>query len=370
MKIGLVILAAGYSERMGVLKPLLPVGGETALKRAVGLGKHEKVHSITVVTGYRCEDIEAELESIHAKNIRHVYNRHFDEGMLTSVKAGIHSLPTDLDGFFLLPVDHCAVNPDTLEKLIAAFILEKGEAVVTPVCDGRRGHPPLIPYVFAAGLKAYDGDDGMRGYLSRFPDTEIEVIDEGSVLDMDTPADYEALLRHLGLPTYPGEDVCRQLMDKYGVPENVRAHCRAVNSVALRAARLLDKKGVAVNAGLLTSACLLHDIVRLQPEHENGGAKVLLSEGYPATAQLVARHMDLPDGYEPKPDALALLYLADKLCRSETVVPIDKTLETLTSRFSDNPEALSGAEKRLARAREILAMLTEKYGITYQDIAQ
>jgi CTP:molybdopterin cytidylyltransferase MocA len=123
MKIAMIILAAGFSERMGVLKPLLPVGGESALLRAVGLGRHEKIHSISIVTGHRHEEVQAELMKCGAKNIRHIHNAKYAEGMFTSVKAGIHSLPGDIDGFLLLPVDHCAVRPETLEKVIAAYIL-------------------------------------------------------------------------------------------------------------------------------------------------------------------------------------------------------------------------------------------------------
>jgi molybdenum cofactor cytidylyltransferase len=369
MKIGLIILAAGYSERMGVLKPLLPVGNESALRRAVGLGRHEKVHCISVVTGFRCEDVEAELLAAHAKNIRHVFNSRYDEGMFSSVRAGIHSLPADLDAFLLLPVDHCAVHQETLEKVIDAFILQNGEAVVYPTHGGKRGHPPLIPYRFVSALKSYDGADGMRGYLSRFPAADVEVDDAGSVMDMDTPEDYEAILNYLVLPVYPGEDACRRLAEKYEMPENVAAHCRQVNVLALRIAGLLQKKGVEIDRGLLSSACLLHDIVRLQPNHDSAGAKLLLLEGYPATARLIAGHMDLPEGYLPKPDALSLLYLADKLSRDGRFVPVYVTREELKRRFDGNPAALARADIRMARAQSILDMLRERYGISYQDIA-
>ena len=281
MKIGLVILAAGYSERMGVLKPLLPVGGESALHRAVGIGKTEKVHIISVVTGFRCGDVEAELLKYRAKNIRIVNNSRFDEGMFSSVKAGVHSLPSDLDGFFLLPADVCAIQPETLEEIIAAFVLEKGESVLYPTFDGRRGHPPLIPYRFAADLKSYGGENGMQGYLSQFPSSEVEVSDGGILLDMDTPADYAALLRYLGLPTYPDEAACLSLMEAEALPQNIRDHCFNVRALALKAAGLLHTRGVIVDESLLSSACLLHDIARVQPEHAATGAKLLLREGYP-----------------------------------------------------------------------------------------
>jgi CTP:molybdopterin cytidylyltransferase MocA len=369
MKIGLVILAAGYSERMGVFKPLLPVGGESALLRAVGIGKSEKVHVISVVTGYRCEDVEAELGLCRAKNIRHIHNKHFDEGMFTSVQAGVHSLPSDLDGFLLLPVDICAVRPETLEKVIAAFVLDNGESVVYPTYNGRRGHPSLIPYAFVPGLKVYDGENGMRGYLSRFPSVDVEAGDEGVLLDMDTPADYAALLKFLGLPTYPDEKSCRDLMVKYQTPEPVAAHCRQVRALALRMSGLLRKKGVAIDEGLLSSACLLHDIVRETPQHARAGAEILLREGYPETAMLVASHMELPEGYVPKPDAPALLYLADKLSRGGRIVPPDVTREERRVRYAADPEALARADRKMAHAEAILQLLGARFGITYGDIA-
>lgn len=370
MKIAMIILAAGFSERMGVLKPLLPVGGESALLRTVSLGRLENIHCISVVTGNRCEDVEKELFRCSAKNIRHIYNKRFTEGMFTSVKAGIHSLPSDIDGFFLLPVDHCGIKPETVEKVIAAFILSNGQAVVYPTYRDQRGHPPLIPYSFAADIKDFDGTDGMNGYLSVYPFEEVDVNDPGIILDMDTPRDYETLLTHLGLPTYPDENGCRRLLEKYDTPDNIVAHCRQVNALALRMAGLLSEKGVLINKELLTSACLLHDMRRFEANHEESGAKLLLMEGFPATAMLIASHMDLPDDYSPKPDALALLYLADKLERRGRTVPIDQTVLELQTRYADDPAALAQASKRMAHAQMILDMLREQYSIGYDDILQ
>jgi putative nucleotidyltransferase with HDIG domain len=369
MKIAMIILAAGFSERMGVLKPLLPVGGESALQRAVSLGRHEKIHSISVVTGHRREEVEAELLRCRAKNVRHIYNARYAEGMFTSVKAGIHSLPNDIDGFLLLPVDHCGVHPDTLEKVIAAFVLSSGQAVVYPTYNGDRGHPPLIPYRFAAGIRDYDGSDGMRGFLAPYPFEEVDIDDRGILLDMDMPRDYEALLTHLGLPTYPDETGCLRLLGTYKPPENVIQHCRQVRDLALRTAELLGEKGVIINKELLSAACLLHDIARQEPAHETAGARLLLTEGYPAAARLVASHMDLPDDYSPEPDETALLYLADKLSRHGKIATLDETLTALRARFADDPDALAHAEKRMARAHAILEMLNKYYGIKYNDIA-
>ncbi len=375
MKIAMLILAAGFSQRMGVLKPLLPVGDASALCRAVGLGVREKIHMISVVTGHRHQEVEAALYDCRAKNIRHIYNGKYAEGMFSSVKAGVHSLPGDIDGFFLLPADHCAVSPDTLEKLIAAFILSEGKSVIYPVYKGARGHPPLIPYCYAEGVKSYDGGDGMKGYLSAYPCAEVEIDDPGILIDMDTPEDYATLLRYLGYPTYPDEFGCYKLLEKYGTPEHVIRHSKQVGELALRMADLLSRQGVTINRPLLYSACLLHDMARLEPDHENAGADRLLTEGYPDTARLVRHHMDLPDEIKTAPDAgapesweLLLLYLADKLTRDGRIVHPDDTLALLRSRFADDPEALARAEERMARAKAVLSLLERQYQISYGDL--
>ncbi|UOO38105.1 NTP transferase domain-containing protein [Oscillospiraceae bacterium CM] len=363
MKIGLIILAAGNSERMGVLKPLLPIGGESAVLRCVALGRHQKIHSISVVTGYRREAVEAALLKCRAKNVRHIYNAKFEDGMFSSVKAGIRSLPSDLDGFFLLPADTCAVTEKTIEKLITAFILGNGESVVYPAYDGHRGHPPLIPYALAADIMGYAGADGLRACLAHYPAEEVDTDDRGVLLDMDTPQDYAALLRHLGLPTYPDDTACAQLLQKYETPDHIIAHGRQVEAVALNIARQLKPKGVALDAGLLSAACRLHDMVRLQPAHEDAAAALLLQEGYPNAATVVMAHMDLPDAYSGVPNEAAVLFLSDKLCRNSVVAPLEKTLEDVRKRYTEDPAALARAEKRLKTAMDIRDSLKVRYGI-------
>ncbi|NLA88075.1 MAG: HD domain-containing protein [Clostridiales bacterium] len=119
----------------------------------------------------------------------------------------------------------------------------------------------------------------------------------------------------------------------------------------------------------MSASCLLHDIARLEPEHETAGAKLLLTEGYPAAARLVASHMDLPKDYSPEPDETALLYLADKLSRHGRITTPEETLSVLRARFAHDPDALAGAKARMTWAHAILDLLYNSYEITYDDIA-
>jgi CTP:molybdopterin cytidylyltransferase MocA/predicted hydrolase (HD superfamily) len=363
MKTALVILAAGLSSRMGVSKPLLPVGGKTALERALHLGRAANADCTLVVTGHRRKAVEAELGRLALPRESAVYNERYQEGMFTSVQAGVSALPPDTDAFFLLPVDCCAVSTETLMMVQKAYERLESPALVCPVYAGTRGHPPLIPTAFVRDIQNYTGPNGMQGYLSSYPSVTVDVPDRGSLLDMDTPQDYGSLLRYLSLPTYPTKGQCLALLKEAGTPERVLRHSRAVLTVALDLARQLNARGVTIDENLLSAAALLHDMLRHEPSHAEAAAKHLLARGYPDVAVPIALHMDRPEDLPFSPDEAALLYLADKLVREDKIVPLEETLRHVTERFRDNPEALSGARRRIGAALEIAHRLREDYGI-------
>ena len=76
-----------------------------------------------------------------APRARIIYNSLYQEGMFSSVRAGVSALDGDTDGFFILPSDCCALSPDTLAMLIERFKNDGGESVIRPVTCDRRGYP-------------------------------------------------------------------------------------------------------------------------------------------------------------------------------------------------------------------------------------
>ena len=96
-----IILAAGYSSRMGSFKPLMKIDGKTPLQRCIELFKNCGINDITVVTGHLNECIEKELNNIKIElnDIRIVLNDKYSEGMYSSIKAGVESLSKETDAF-------------------------------------------------------------------------------------------------------------------------------------------------------------------------------------------------------------------------------------------------------------------------------
>ncbi|MDR2502296.1 MAG: nucleotidyltransferase family protein [Oscillospiraceae bacterium] len=188
MHISALILAAGFSSRMGAFKPLLPVVGLPAIRKTVDSASPAR--NIVVVTGHRRAELERALSATPAVC---VFNSSYSDGMFSSLQTGLAALPDNTDAFFMLPGDCCAVASSTLSALIAAY---SGE-IIYPKYLGRRGHPPLVPARHIAGLLAYCGADGARGYLSAQPCSALETDDPGILLDMDTPEDYARLTEYV-----------------------------------------------------------------------------------------------------------------------------------------------------------------------------
>ena len=386
MDIAMVILAAGLSERMGVFKPLLPVGGQAAVLRCIRTAEAAGIRDICVVTGHMREGVESVLRD-NAPQVAVVHNSGYRDGMFSSVRAGVAALVRDADGIFLLPADCCAVSPETLRILIREFYEKKGAFVTRSRFNGRRGHPPLIPARFIDSLLEYDGHNGLKGFLSPLPTYEVEMDSPDSLMDMDTPSDYAELLGFLGLPVYPGREMCAELLMRFQVPQDIVEHGKHVAALALEMARLMELGGGAVDAALpmsgytalpmsgngkidaalLESACLLHDICRSLPDHARAGRDLLLREGYPGTAMLVGSHMDL-HYYDTGIGEAELLFLADKLSRRGKLTPLEGTMLEMESRYAHDPDALEAARRRVGAAMAIMGELSDKYGITYGDL--
>ena len=206
-----LILAAGYSSRMGSFKPVLPIGDMTAIERVIGTLKTAGVDHVIGVTGFQRE----RLSSIFAKEgIVEAYNQDFEQGMFTSIQTGIRKAlsetQTKPDGFFLMLVDCPVVDPKVL-RLILQKQKDAPNAFIVPCYQGKKGHPLFIPIEYAEEILAYDGEGGLKGITTRHEDRliRLEVGTESVVLDMDTLEGYEEILEY-----YRNQSEKKELKDR------------------------------------------------------------------------------------------------------------------------------------------------------------
>ncbi|MDD4680823.1 MAG: histidine phosphatase family protein [Clostridia bacterium] len=193
-----IILAAGYSSRMGSFKPLLPIGDMTALERVSDTLKKAGIRSIIEVTGFQRERLSPMLTSL---GIIEAYNPDFNTGMFSSIKAGINKSllhqAARSSGYFLMLVDCPAVPPEVL-KLIIKEHEEHPDSFIVPSYRGKKGHPLFIPSCFIQEILSHEGKGGLKAVTNRHEDKMIrlEVGTEAVVLDMDTPEGYQEVLEY------------------------------------------------------------------------------------------------------------------------------------------------------------------------------
>src|SRR5205823_3216663 len=115
----------------------------------------------------------------------------------SSVKAGIAAVPDTVDGAVVCLGDMPMVSSGLLDRLIAAFAPDRGNLIVVPVSEGRRGNPVLWSRRFFAELMTLDGDVGARHLIAKHAEAvaEVPVDGQSAFLDIDTPQALEAARR-------------------------------------------------------------------------------------------------------------------------------------------------------------------------------
>jgi molybdenum cofactor cytidylyltransferase len=193
--IAAIILAAGRSTRMGGPNKLLAELGPKKLVRIVTeQALASKASEVVVVTGHQAELVEKALAGL---KVRFVRNPEFAGGLASSVKAGIAAVPENADGAVICLGDMPLISADLIDRLIEAFAPDRGNLIVVPVADGRRGNPVLWSRRFFNELMTLDGDIGARHLIAKHAEAVAEVPVEGqsAFLDIDTPQALEAARR-------------------------------------------------------------------------------------------------------------------------------------------------------------------------------
>ena len=360
-----IILAAGQSSRLAPeFKPLADLGGTSLLERCAQAFRTAGVTDLLCVTGHRAGEVRAEALRL---GLSCALNPDYAKGMLTSVRAGLAALSPDIDAVFMLPVDIPLVRPATLRALLARFA-EAPAAVLHPVFDGLRGHPPLIPAAFFPAILAWEGPGGLAGALEQVSSRDVPVADRNIHFDVDAPEDLAEARRRWARRGIPTRVEALDLQRLHDAGERGLAHGRGVAAAALAMARALDARGACLDLELVESAALLHDIAKGQPQHERAGAALLEALDYGPVARIVAAHRDIPPAEASAITERELVYLADKLVWGSQRVSMEARFGQKLDAFAGDAEACAAIRRRLANAMDMQGRVEAAAGVSLEDI--
>lgn len=186
-----VITAAGASSRMGSWKPVLPFGAATLIQTVVGTALAVSLR-VVLVAGYRGDEL-APLFSGEPR-VSVVRNPDWEGGLLGSLLRGVESCAGER--VFLMNGD----KPLVRERTYALLMREAERRIGSGLPDvplfaafgGMAGHPVLVRRDIVLAAAALPGPPlSMRGHLARYHPVLVECGDEGVLVDIDTPEEYE-----------------------------------------------------------------------------------------------------------------------------------------------------------------------------------
>jgi molybdenum cofactor cytidylyltransferase len=185
---GLVILAAGTSSRMGTPKQLLVIEGKTLLQRTVEAALASPAWPVVVVLGAQAERIRPVLARYP---VLITENAAWAEGMASSIRAGVATLQQFsrlMDAALIALCDQPAFSTATINRLAGAQRVS-GRSIVAARYAGRHGAPAIFLREHFSTLTHLTGEEGARDLLNGDP-SQVAAIDLPELaLDLDTPAD-------------------------------------------------------------------------------------------------------------------------------------------------------------------------------------
>jgi molybdenum cofactor cytidylyltransferase len=191
--LGVVILGAGASSRMGQPKLLLPWRGTTIIGHLIGQWRALEVAQIAVVHRPNDTALAAELDRLNFPVQERLENPQPERGMFSSILCAAKwaGWQDALTAWAIVLGDQPHLRPDTLRALLA-FQRDHPEAICQPVYGARARHPVILPRRAFDELK----QSRMKTLKEFLKQTSCQLVkcpaeDSGLALDLDRPEDYK-----------------------------------------------------------------------------------------------------------------------------------------------------------------------------------
>ncbi|WP_017721223.1 nucleotidyltransferase family protein [Kamptonema formosum] len=190
--VGLVLLAAGASTRMGTPKQLLLYQGRSLLRHSAEVAVASKCRPVAVVLGASAGLLRNEVRHL---SVRVVENEQWAEGISSSIRRGIEALnagPTELEAVVIMLCDQPFVSAESINKLVDTYSLS-GQPIVASEYAGTLGVPALFSRRLFSELASLSGDRGAKDIIRNYSQYVACIPFSEGATDIDTLEDFERL---------------------------------------------------------------------------------------------------------------------------------------------------------------------------------
>jgi molybdenum cofactor cytidylyltransferase len=184
-KLQIIVLAAGFSSRLGRPKPLARVHGISLLRRTLKVASTFGADRIIVVTPRNAGRHRIEARGL---NVRWAVNAQRTQGLSSSVRRGI-AAARYASAILLLPADLVHLTTRDLFKLVQRRHSAPRRLIARRI-NLSGATPVIVPRWLYARASAVAGDVGLREFIGQLPADSRVLVDLPSAgWDVDTPQD-------------------------------------------------------------------------------------------------------------------------------------------------------------------------------------
>jgi hypothetical protein len=164
---------------------------------------------------------------------------------------------------------------------------------------------------------------------------------------------------------------CLELLESYGTPPHVIAHCMEVARVAVRLGEALNAGGCSLDLRLLETAALLHDMARVSEAHWDVTADLLEAQGHAEEAGIIRIHMhhQFP-GSGTCPTEADIVCLADRIVLEDHFVGLQDRMEYIIRKSGGSPEVREKIERVKRHVGGFIREIEARTGEPLEQTAQ
>ena len=191
--VGVVILAAGSSNRLGQPKQLIKFKKKSLLQNIIDQSQVLTFDTNVLVLGAYAAEIQ---KNINTRNFDTIINDDWEGGIASSIRKGVtRSLEIDqeLDHILFLLSDQPFVTSELLYELMVAH-KQQGKEITGCKYQDIVGVPAIFSKLLFQELCMLKGDRGARVLIKKYHDNLAVVPFELGSIDVDKPEDYSKLL--------------------------------------------------------------------------------------------------------------------------------------------------------------------------------
>jgi molybdenum cofactor cytidylyltransferase len=192
-KIGIIILAAGASTRLGRPKQLLKFRDKTLIEKIAETALKTNLNTV-VVLGANAEKIKTAIENLPVKI---AINENWQSGMASSIVTGLEKsleIEPNLSAVILLLCDQPFITKATILRLVESRE-ETNKTIIASEYKNMLGVPALFSREVFKELLNLEGDVGARFLIKKYESENLAKISvPEAAFDIDTEEDFERVL--------------------------------------------------------------------------------------------------------------------------------------------------------------------------------